>query len=68
MKLKEEIRVGIESDIPLINYNDFLFNSSCRVDAVDMKSHTRDISIVFKQGISNKNPCGVSLTDVDSMT
>ena len=49
LKLKEAIRVGIESEIPLINYNNFLFTSSCRFDSVDMKSLTRDIRTVFKQ-------------------
>ena len=33
-----------------------------------MKSPTRDVSTVFKQGISNKHPCGVPLADVVQMS
>ena len=44
------------------------FTLSCIVDAVDMKSPTRDISTVFKYGISNKHPCGVPLADVVQMS
>ena len=68
LKLKEVVRVGIESEIPLINYNDLLFTLSCIVDAVDMKSPSRDVSTVFKQGISNKHPCGVPLSNVVQMS
>ena len=63
LKLKEVVRVGIESEIPLIKYNNFLFTSSCIVEACDMKSPTRDVKTVCKQGIYNKHPSEFSLAD-----
>ena len=62
------VRVGIESEIPFIKYTDFLFNLSCLVDPCDMNAPKRDISTVFKHGISNKNPSGVTLVDVVQMS
>ena len=68
LKLKEAVRFGIESEIPLIKYNDFLFTLSCIVDACDMNTPTCDDITVFKQGIYNKNPSGVHLVDVVQMS
>ena len=45
-----------------------MFTLSCIVDACDMKLPTRDVIIVFKQEISNKNPSGVPLADIVRMS
>ena len=68
LKLKEVIQVEIESEMPLIKYNAFLFTLSCIVDAVDMKSRTRDVITVFKQVIYNKHSSGFPLADVVKMS
>ena len=64
LKLKEAVRVGIESEIPLIKYIIFLFTLSCIVGAFDMSAPTHDVSTVFNCGISNTHQSGFPLADV----